>query len=375
MANIYHVNLSEEERASLLHLIRSGERSARKLNRARILLLADEGKMDQEIAAALHSSVPTVQRTRERFGKGGLDNALTERPRLGGRKAKKLDEKGEAILVTLARSEPPAGRKRWTLQLLADRLVELRVVESISDETVRQVCKKRIKPWVRKRWCIPTVGAEFVWRMEDVLALYARAHNPRRPLICFDEKMVQLIAETRCPLPMEPGKPTRYDYEYKRNGTANLFVFFMPPVGWRHVRVTERRTKIDFAESMRYLVDELLPEAEVIVVVSDNLNTHTPAALYEAFPPAEAKRILGRLELHHTPKHGSWLNMVKIEIGVLWEQCLDRCIPDLDTLRAEVEAWEAQRNEQETTVNWQFTISDARIKLDRLYPDISQSQW
>ena len=172
---------------------------------------------------------------------------------------------------------------------------------------------------------------------------------------------------------MEPGKPARYDYEYKRNGTANLFVFFMPLVGWRHVRVTERRTKIDFAESMRYLVDELLPEAEAIVVVSDNLNTHTPTALYEAFPPAEAKRILDRWEFHYTytPKHGSWLNMVEIEIGVLWEQCLDRCIPDLDTLRAEVKAWESQRNEQEATVNWQFTISDARIKLDRLYPDLS----
>lgn len=207
--------------------------------------------------------------------------------------------------------------------------------------------------------------------MEDVLGLYARGHNPRRPLICFDEKMVQLIAETRCPLPMDPGRPAQYDYEYQRNGTANLFVFFMPLAGWRHVRVTERRTKIDFAECMRYLVDELLPEAEKIVLVSDNLNTHTPAALYEAFPPAEAKRILDRLEFHHTPKHGSWLNMVEIEIGVLWEQCLDRCIPDLDTLRAEVEAWEAQRNEQKATVNWQFTISDARIKLDRLYPDVS----
>lgn len=207
--------------------------------------------------------------------------------------------------------------------------------------------------------------------MEDVLDLYAQAHNPKRPLLCFDEKMVQLIAETRCPLPMKPGKSARHDYEYKRNGTANLFIFFMPGVGWRHVRVTERRTKRDFAECMRYLVDELLPEAEKIVIVSDNLNTHTPAALYEAFPPAEAKRILNRLEFHHPPKHGSWLNMVEIEIGVLWEQCLDRYIPDLDTLRTEVEAWEAQRNEQKTTVNWQFTISDARIKLDRLYPDVS----
>lgn len=207
--------------------------------------------------------------------------------------------------------------------------------------------------------------------MEDVLDLYAQPPNPKRPLVCFDEKMVQLIAETRSPLPMKPGQPARYDYEYRRNGTANLFVFFMPLAGWRHVQVTERRTKLDFAECMRCLVDELLPEAEKIVLVGDNLNTHTPAALYEAFPPAEAKRMLDRLEFHYTPKHGSWLNMVEIEIGVLWEQCLDRYIPDLDTLRTEVAAWEAQRNKQKATVNWQFAISDARIKLNRLYPNIS----
>lgn len=215
------------------------------------------------------------------------------------------------------------------------------------------------------------MDAEFIWRMEDVLDLYAQPPHPQRPLVCFDEKMVQLIAETRRPLPMKPGRPARYDYEYRRNGTANLFVFFMPLAGWRHVRVTERRTKLDFAEGMRCLVDELLPEAEKIVLVSDNLNTHTPAALYEAFPPAEAKRILDRLEFHYTPKHGSWLNMVEIEISVLWEQCLDRYIPDLDTLRTEVAAWEAQRNQQKATVHWQFAISDARIKLNRLYPNIS----
>ena len=226
---------------------------------------------------------------------------------------------------------------------------------------------------MRKRWCVPTVGAEFVWHMEDVLDVYARAHDPKRPQICFDEKSTQLIAETRQPLPGKPGQPTRYDYEYQRNGTANLFLFFQPLVGWRHVRVTERRTKIDFAECMRYLVDDLFPEAETIVLVLDNLNTHSPASLYEAFEPAEAKRILDRLEFHYTPKHGSWLNMVGIEIGVLCEQCLADRIPDEDTLCREIAAWEEARNGQRATVNWQFTAIDARNKLKRLYPAISKS--
>jgi hypothetical protein len=210
--------------------------------------------------------------------------------------------------------------------------------------------------------------------MEDVLDVYVLSYNPRRPVVCFDEHMVQLIAETRRPLPPKAGRPERYDYEYRRNGTRNLFMFFQPLAGWRHVRVTERRTKLDFAHCMQYLVDELFPEADKIVLVLDNLNTHTPAALYEAFEPAEAKRIWDRLEFHYTPKHGSWLNMVEIEIGVLCDQCLADRIPDEDTLCHEVAAWEKRRNEEQATINWQFTTLDARNKLKRLYPIISQSR-
>jgi hypothetical protein len=209
--------------------------------------------------------------------------------------------------------------------------------------------------------------------MEDVLDLYAQPYDPKRPLVCFDEKIVQLIIEKRCPLPAKPGQPTRYDYEYQRNGTRNLFVFFQPLAGRRHVLVTERRTKIDYAYAIRYLVDEFFPEADAVVVVQDNLNTHTPASLYEAFEPAEAKRILDRLEFHYTPKHGSWLNMVEIEIGVLSEQCLDDRIPDEDTLRCEIAAWEAARNEQQATVNWRFGTPQARVRLKRLYPNTSES--
>lgn len=207
--------------------------------------------------------------------------------------------------------------------------------------------------------------------MEDVLDVYAQGEAPACPIVCFDEKSVQLVAEKHCPLPSQPGQPQRYDYEYRRNGTRNLFVFFRPFAGWRHVRVTERRTKVDFAHCMRYLVDELFPNAGKVIVIQDNLNTHTPASLYEAFEPAEAKRILDRLEFHYTPKHGSWLNMVEIEIGVLSEQCLGRRIPDADTLQSEIAAWEASRNDQKATVDWQFTTTDARAKLKRLYPNIS----
>jgi hypothetical protein len=217
------------------------------------------------------------------------------------------------------------------------------------------------------------VGAEFVWRMEDVLDLYAAPYDPKRPLVCFDEHLVQLITETRKPLPAKPGRPERYDYEYQRNGTRNLFVFFQPLAGFRHIRVTEQRTKIDFAHCMQYLVDDLLPDAEKVVVVQDNLNTHSPVSLYETFKPAEAKRILDRLEFHYTPTHGSWLNMAEIEIGVLCEQCLDDRIPDEETLCREITAWETARNEQGATVNWQFTSIDARNKLKRLYPVISKS--
>ncbi len=209
--------------------------------------------------------------------------------------------------------------------------------------------------------------------MEDVLDVYARPYDPRRPQVCFDEHSVQLIEETRLPLPAKPGQPERYDYEYKRNGTRNLFMFFEPLGGWRHVKVTERRTKLDFAACMRELVDEHFPDADKIVLVLDNLNTHTPASLYEAFEPAEAKRILDRLEIHYTPKHGSWLDMAEIEIGVLIEQCLDDRIPDEATLCREIAAWQQARNGQRATVNWQFTTTDARTKLKRLYPVISKS--
>jgi DDE superfamily endonuclease len=212
------------------------------------------------------------------------------------------------------------------------------------------------------------VSAEFVWRMEDILDLYAEPYDPQYPLVCFDESSYQLVSEVRQPLPVRPGQPRRYDYEYRRAGTCNLFMCFEPLQGWRHVKVTARRTAQDFAYCMKDLVDSHFPQATVISVVLDNLNTHTPAALYATFPPAEACRLLRRLDFHYTPKHGSWLNMAEIEFAVVSTQCLDRRLGDQETVRHEITAWETRRNEQKATADWRFTTAKARRKLQCLYP-------
>ena len=206
--------------------------------------------------------------------------------------------------------------------------------------------------------------------MEDVIDVYTRPYDPLHPVVCFDESNKQLVAETVEPLPMEPDKPQRYDYQYERNGVSNLFMFSEPLAGWRHVEVTDRRTKKDYAQQMKYLVDVRYPDAQVITVVHDQLNTHVPASLYAAFEPDVAKRILEKLEFHYTPKHGSWLNMAEIELSVLSRQCLDRRIPDKESLQREVAAWSERRNRDERKIDWQFTTADARIKLKRLYPSI-----
>jgi DDE superfamily endonuclease len=216
------------------------------------------------------------------------------------------------------------------------------------------------------------VSAEFVAAMEDGLDLYEEPYDPTRPKVNFDETSKQLIAATRVPLPPPPGRPARYDYEYQRNGTCNLFMCCEPQAGWRHIALTAQRTMLDFAEQMRGLVDVRYPEAEVIRLVLDNLNTHKPAALYEAFAPAEARRILKKLEFHYTPKHGSWLNLAEIELSILQRQCLARRIPDEATLTRETTAYEDARNAAHATITWRFTTTAAREKLHRLYPSNSK---
>ena len=206
--------------------------------------------------------------------------------------------------------------------------------------------------------------------MEDVLEVYHRPFDPDRPVVCLDEASKQLIGETRLPLPPEPGQPQRFDFEYVRNGTANLFMISEPLLGWRSVVVTERRTAVDFAEVLRWLAEDLHPDADQIVLVLDNLNTHKLASLYEALPPEQARRIAERLEIHHTPKHGSWLNVAEIELSVLARQCLDQRIETAEALRREVAAWQEPRNDRADEVRWRFTTADARIKLRHLYPTL-----
>jgi hypothetical protein len=206
--------------------------------------------------------------------------------------------------------------------------------------------------------------------MEDVLEVYQRPHDPEAPVVCLDEASKQLIAETRVPIAAKPGRPARHDYEYERNGTANLFMMFAPLEGWRHVEVTDRHTAVDYAQIPKQLSDTHFPAAKKIVLVQDNLNTHKTASLYEASPAAEARRLVERFEWHYTPKHGSWLDLAESELSVLSGQCLDRRIADKQTLIEEVAAWEASRNTKHTTANWQFTTADARVKLKRLYPSL-----
>src|ERR1700722_20022740 len=335
----YRVELNEGERARLTAMLSGGRHEVRKLKRAQILLAADAGINGEAIAGSVSVGGSTVYRTKQRFVEGNLDLALNEEARPGA--ARKLSGKETALLVATVCSRPPEGRKRWTLELLAGARVGVTEPEGLSRETVRRrLAEDDLKPWLRKMWCIPQVDGTYVARMEDVLDLYAEEADPRRPVVCFDESPTQLIGEVREPIPAAPGQPERYDYEYKRNGTANLFVFLDVHKSWRHVTVTDHRTARDFAECMRDLADFHYPDADRIRVVMDNLSPHTDGALYEAFPAPEAHRVLQRLEFHYTPKHASWLNMVEIEIGVLRGQCLDRRIGDRAVLNAEVAAWQ-----------------------------------
>jgi hypothetical protein len=272
-------------------------------------------------------------------------------------------------LVALACSDPPEGCARWTLKLLANALVELIEHRSVSRDTVRRrLGDNDLKPWQKKMWCIANIDGEYIARMENLLDLYAEPHDPKRPVVCFDESPIQLIGEVRVPITPKPGKRYRYDSEYRRNGTANLFVMVDANRSWRKVEVTDRRANQDFAVCMRDLADVDYPDADKIRVVMDNLSTHTASAIYQTFPAAEARRILRRLEFNYTPKHASWLNMVEIEIGVMRRQCLDRRIDSRTRLETEVRAWERRRTQSGARINWMFSTDQARAKMAKSYP-------
>jgi transposase len=369
----YRVDLSETERCELQGMLSGGKHAARTLKRAQILLAADAGVCDEIIATTVVVGASTVYRTKRRFVEGNLERALSEEPRPGA--ARKLSGKDEALLVATACSSPPEGRARWTLELLAGEMVQLTGHERLSRETVRRrLTENALKPWRQKMWCVPKVNGEYVARMEDVLDLYADPPDPNRPVVCFDESPTQLIGEVRQPIAAEPRQVKRYDYEYRRHGTLNLFVLLDAHRPWRKVTVSERRAAVDFAVCMRDLVDVDFPQAERIRVVLDNLSTHTPGSLYEALPAPEAHRILRRLEFHFTPKHASWLNMAEIEIGVLRRQCLDRRIDNRRRLEREIAAWERQRNAAGAQIQWMFTTDTARAKMGRAYPNPAASE-
>jgi transposase len=363
----YRVTLTEAESIELQQLLAGGKQPARKLKRAQILLAANNGLSDEVIASSVQTSTSTIGRTKKRFVEGNLELALVEARRPGA--PRKLSDKEVALLCATTCSDAPEGRACWTLQLLADEMLTLTEHKTLSADTVgRRLAESPLKPWQKKMWCIAKVDAEYVARMEDVLDLYAEPRDEKRPVVCFDETPRQLIGEARVPVVAKPGRLALFDYEYVRNGTANVFMFLDAHGPWRHAKVTDRRTNRDFAECMRDLTDLHYPNAERIRVVLDNLSTHKPAALYETFSPEEARRILRRLEFHYTPKHASWLNMVEIEIGVMVSQCLDRRIPDKATLISEVAHWQRRRNSEGARIRWSFTVDRARIKLGRFYP-------
>ena len=374
-AKKYVVKLSAEERERLEALISSGKRSAQLITKAKDPLKADasaagEGWTDREIAAALDTSVNTVGSARRQLVEEGFEATLLRKYNPNSARPRIFDGAAEAKLIALACSPAPEGFARWSLRLLEEKVVELNIVEKASDNTIgRKSEKNTLQPHRNRQWVIPPdANAAFVAAMEDVLETYQKPRDPERPLVCLDETSKQLVIETRKPIPAKPGQPIRYDYEYERNGVANIFMTFAPLEGWRKVKVTDHHAAADYAKVLKELSDVHLPDAKQIVLVQDNLSTHTAASLYAAFPPEEARRLAKRFEWHYTPKHGSWLDMAESELAVLTNQCLDRRIPDKPTLAKEIAAWEAHRNKHHAKADWQFTTNDARVKLKRLYP-------
>ncbi|HVG16299.1 MAG TPA: IS630 family transposase [Chitinophagaceae bacterium] len=372
----FKVTLTENEREQLKAILSKGKHSSLQFRNACILLSSDEGEQGQkasneQIAQIVQINTKTVERLKQRFVEEGFE-ACRDRKPYPAVKEMKVDGDLEAHLVAISCSKAPEGYTRWSLRMLADKMIELKYVESISHETIRQVPKKNeIKPWKVKGWVIPPLeSSDFVAHMELVLDVYKIAYSEAFPVICMDESPKQLIKESRTALERKPGHDSKEDYEYERCGVANIFMANEPLAGKRYVKVTERKTKTDWAAFIKEIADKHYPLAQKIRLVMDNLATHKPAALYEAFPPEEAKRIWDRFKFIYTPKHGSWLNMAEIELNVLMGQCLNRRIDNIETIKQEVNAWQEDRNNKEATINWQFTNDKARIKLKKLYPTI-----
>lgn len=374
----YRVSLTRGERKAIKRLQKKAVSSNRRTRYA-IILEADEkshGKVRtyKEIAGATGTCVNTVISTLKAFCTQGLDAAVTP-GRSPFSDTAKLKATGdvEAKVIAKACSPAPDGYVRWTLTLLAEEMAVI-LEEPLSRSTISRLLNRNdLRPHLNEYWCIPPKeDADFVACMEDVLDLYQQPYDSSRPLWCMDEKPYQILGEAREPLPMRQGDVAKFDSDYKRNGTVSIFCFIQPHTGKiRHV-VEPTRTAVDWAEKVRYLVDVIEPNAEKIILVMDNLNTHNISSLYKAFLPEEARRIARKLEIHYTPKHGSWLDIAEIGINIMTRECLDRRIPGIDELKKELKSWNDSYDKNPTPIKWQFRTTDSRIKLKSLYPDISK---
>ena len=371
--------LSHRERKSIMRFQkRTSSVNAR--TRCAILLAADASKgrsekTYREIASASGASEATVITTLKEFLTDGFTKMITPK-RNPASDISRLKVTGdvEAKIIATACSAAPKGYVRWTLNLLYNQMMVVLEDISISRSTIGRILMKNdLRPHLNDYWCIPPEeDAEFVANMEDILDVYQKPYDPKYPLWCMDEKPYQILGEAREPLPMRPGDLAKVDSEYVRNGTVSIFCFIQPHTGKLLHSVEPTRTAVDWAEKIKYLVDEVEPDAEKIILVMDNLNTHNISSLYKAFRPEEARRIAKKLEVHYTPRHGSWLDIAEIGINIMTRECLDRRIPSIEALKEELKAWNDEYDKDPSPVNWQFQTTDSRIKLKRLYPDIEK---
>jgi transposase len=371
----YRIKLTTEQREELIEISKNGKKSAKQVNHAQVLLMADDNAVagrwrDEDISQALNMHINTVASIRKKFVLEGVKPALQRKQRETPPNPPKLDGKQEAHLIAICCSDAPAGRARWTMELLAKELVARKLIISISKETVRtKLNQLELQPWKTTRFCIPEEDLpRFIAQMEDVLDIYSEPPDPNVPLICMDEAAMELTGDLYPSIPAKPGQTKKEDYHYERNGVQAIFMFVDPIKGWRRVSNRPHRTRSDWAEEIKQLLDEDYPDAPMIKLVCDNLNTHHIGSLYHTFPAETAHRLARRLSIHHTPRNGSWLNIAEIELSVLSQQCLDRRISRADLLKNELAAWQQERNQEHAQVKWQFTTADARIKLHHLYP-------
>ena len=371
--------LSHRERKTIMRFQKKTS-SVNARTRCAILLVADTGKgrsekTYREVASAAGASEATVITTLKEFLTDGFTKMITpNRNPASDISRLKVTGDVEAKIIATACSAAPKGYVRWTLNLLYNQMMVVLEDVSISRSTIgRTLVKNDLRPHLNEYWRIPPEeDAEFVANMEDILDVYQQPYDPKYPLWCMDEKPYQILGEAREPLPMRPGDLSKTDSEYVRNGTVSIFCFVQPHTGKILHSVEPTRTAVDWAEKIKYLVDEVEPDAEKIILVMDNLNTHNISSLYKAFPPEEARRIAKKLEVHYTPKHGSWLDIAEIGINIMTRECLNRRIPSIEALKEELKAWNDEYDKDPSPVNWQFHADDSRIKLKRLYPDIGK---